>query len=159
MTLLWVLAAVASIPPLCWVRCAVARGYRERHVPGALVRAALSTYAALVTLLAVVALVLLSLAFGAGEVIAIVLSPFAMSTAASAELLWDAHAQVAAWLAAVPLGLAAVVLHRVDGPGWVELLAAGRAVLAAAVLLRARRTLGHPPATARCQAWMSSARG
>ena len=144
--LLGVLGLCSSVPPLAWLGCALRRGWRERHVRGGLLRALLSTYAALVSLLAALAVALLTGFYGAGIVIAIVLSPLIVTVGASAECLWEKHTQVSCWLAAAPLALVALLLHQRSSAGWVEALALGHALLALAVLGRARRELGAPTA-------------
>lgn len=140
--LLSVLALTFSAPALWWVGRAVRRGWRDRHVRGGLLRAALALYAALLTLIAGVALALLTALYGLGVVIAIVLSPLIVTVGLSAECLWDKHPQASSWLAAVPLALAALVLHRASDAWWTQALAAGHALLALATLLRARRARG-----------------
>ena len=130
----------------------VARGIRDRRAPGAVLRAVVGSYAALVSLLAVLSFVLLFWAYGLGVVIAIVLTPFAVFSWLSAEVLWDEHPQAASWLAAATFGLATLGLERLataapDAATWLHVLAAAHVALAVAVLLRARRALGP----ARCR--------
>jgi hypothetical protein len=136
-------------PELWWMGRAVLRCHRSRRTPGRVVRAGLSLYAAVTTLLAVVSFVTLSFAYGLGIVIAVVLAPFAISTAVSAELLWDKHPRAAAWLAAVPLALASLGIERVaqvpdlsPAAPWLHALTGVQIALALGVLFHGR-TAAH----------------
>jgi hypothetical protein len=103
---------VVGAPELWWMGKTIARCRRQRRRAGNLIRTGLSLYAAVLTMLGVVAFFTLFWLYGLGLLIAVLLAPFAFGTGLSAEVLWDRHPKAAGSVAALSLAVASLGLER-----------------------------------------------